>query len=197
MVVLFFLNRFLLNLTFVLAYNIAEVSTRFLKCKAEVVNKGLPAPPELIKLLLTNHTFLVPYDCDKNHQPCCNNGASAHWSLICGFLVFINSCDLPPSLSSNGFERDAELPYLYYLCKDNASNLDLNSLKSITDENFFVLALHGKSRHVAIWPYKSLQSSNAQLREVGSQRLSESDRYILPEHGLSDVLGNHVVVLSM
>lgn len=41
-----------------------------------------------IKEKLKNHAMLlVPYDADRNHSPCNQNGHKAHWCLICGYLI--------------------------------------------------------------------------------------------------------------
>lgn len=43
---------------------------------------------EFVKEKLRQHSMLlVPYDADKNHSPCNQNGHKAHWCLICGYLV--------------------------------------------------------------------------------------------------------------
>lgn len=43
---------------------------------------------EFIKQKLQEKCFLlVPYDADRNHQPCKLNGHKAHWVLIVGYLI--------------------------------------------------------------------------------------------------------------
>lgn len=43
---------------------------------------------EFIKEKLQNKCMiLVPYDADRNHQPCNLNGSKAHWTLIVGYLI--------------------------------------------------------------------------------------------------------------
>jgi hypothetical protein len=43
---------------------------------------------DFIKEKLKRHAMLlVPYDADRNHAPCNNNGHKAHWCLIVGYLV--------------------------------------------------------------------------------------------------------------
>ncbi|XP_052128819.1 UPF0692 protein C19orf54 homolog isoform X1 [Frankliniella occidentalis] len=36
--------------------------------------------------------LLVPYDADRNHEPCCRKGHKAHWAAVCGALVCSNRC---------------------------------------------------------------------------------------------------------
>lgn len=43
---------------------------------------------DFIKEKLKQHSMLlVPYDADRNHAPCNQNGHKAHWCLIVGYLV--------------------------------------------------------------------------------------------------------------
>lgn len=43
---------------------------------------------DFIKEKLRSHCMLlVPYDADRNHSPCNQNGHKAHWCLVVGYLV--------------------------------------------------------------------------------------------------------------
>lgn len=44
-----------------------------------------PSPAELTEYLLDGKMVLIPYDCDKNHEPAFLNGHKAHWALIVSF----------------------------------------------------------------------------------------------------------------
>lgn len=47
---------------------------------------------DFIKMKLMCHSMLlVPYDADRNHAPCNQDGHKAHWCLICGFLIEDNN----------------------------------------------------------------------------------------------------------
>lgn len=51
-----------------------------------------PLDSDFIKDKLQQHCMLlVPYDADRNHSPCNQNGHKAHWCLICGYLVEDNN----------------------------------------------------------------------------------------------------------
>lgn len=51
-----------------------------------------PLDSDFIKEKLQQHSMLlVPYDADRNHSPCNQNGHKAHWCLICGYLVEDNN----------------------------------------------------------------------------------------------------------
>lgn len=58
-----------------------------------------------------------------------------------------------------------------------------------TDENFFVIARHGKARNIAFWRLKDLSQSNAQLNEFSPDRKYSNLTYILPENGLNGPQG--------
>lgn len=47
---------------------------------------------EFIKEKLKRHSMLlVPYDADRNHAPCNQNGHKAHWCLVVGYLIEDNN----------------------------------------------------------------------------------------------------------
>lgn len=82
-----------------------------------------------------------------------------------------------------------------YLCPK--AGLDsvswVNTIPEDTN-NLYVFALHGKSRHCALWDYDSLLKSNANLFEVSPKRLKDNEKYVVPEEGLSALRGQCVIV---
>nr|XP_023021515.1 UPF0692 protein CG33108 [Leptinotarsa decemlineata] len=58
-----------------------------------------------------------------------------------------------------------------------------------TEDNFFVIARHGKARNVAIWRLDRLSESNKQLFEFSPDRKLHDVEYKLPEGGISGPLG--------
>uniref|UniRef100_A0A914HK95 Actin maturation protease n=1 Tax=Globodera rostochiensis TaxID=31243 RepID=A0A914HK95_GLORO len=78
-------------------------------------------------------TVLVPYDCDKNFEPCNRQGNAAHWALIIGFVLL-------------ELQNGEEIHH----------NFDNEHL-------LYLVALQGKSRHPALWSYSALRESNGQL----------------------------------
>lgn len=58
-----------------------------------------------------------------------------------------------------------------------------------TEEDFFVLAKHGKARNVAIWKLKDLAESNQQLFEFSPDRKLQNIEYKLPEGGVCGPMG--------
>lgn len=58
-----------------------------------------------------------------------------------------------------------------------------------TENDFFVLARHGKSGNVGIWTLESLAESNKQLNEFSPDRKLSNVVYKLPKDGIAGTLG--------
>jgi hypothetical protein len=50
-------------------------------CDAAVMSTPSTAR-QLIQHIRDDQTLLVPYDCDKNHEPCLASGHKAHWCVL-------------------------------------------------------------------------------------------------------------------
>merc|ERR1719347_1805193 len=48
---------------------------------------------DLVDDLLSGWILLVPYDCSHNHQPAMLQGKKAHWGLITGFVLAVDSTE--------------------------------------------------------------------------------------------------------
>lgn len=81
--------------------------------------------------------------------------------------------------------------------KDNSPGL-LNGLKAHwaiicgaveTENDFYVIARHGKAKNVAIWKLADLSASNAQLNEVGPYQRRPDINLKVPEGGIHGDLG--------
>uniref|UniRef100_A0A0N4ZPG8 Actin maturation protease n=1 Tax=Parastrongyloides trichosuri TaxID=131310 RepID=A0A0N4ZPG8_PARTI len=131
----------------------------------------LPSLPEendlVIDLYENEAIYLIPYDCSKNFEPTCNNGANAHWCVITGFL-----------LKEKKVRED---------CKEDLIKL-YNCKEKLDIKNFhvYVIGYQGKSRHSGLWDYKVLKSSNLQLNVC---RSSEIDEFQLDINGMEDLRG--------
>ncbi|VDM85103.1 unnamed protein product [Strongylus vulgaris] len=99
---------------------LCELARVFWPVNAEIL--PIPEPNKLIHLIMSGCAVLVPYDCDKNHEPALRNGHGAHWALLVGFLAV---------------EKNM-------MSLEQASNDT-----SVTDDDaFYVFAYHGKSSRV-------------------------------------------------
>ncbi|GMR59306.1 hypothetical protein PMAYCL1PPCAC_29501, partial [Pristionchus mayeri] len=107
-----------------------------------------PSPATVVKWILDRSLLLIPYDCDRNHEPSLRKGVAAHWALIVGVLVITaEPGDLIP------FTTHPQ-SILYHL----------------SPERLYVLAYHGKSKHLGVWSYSDVISSNEQMSELGETR---------------------------
>lgn len=67
------------------AHDMARLASDIYQCKAEVLKGNLFENRHiLLSHLLQGHPVLVPYDNDKNFEPCLQNGHRAHWAVITG-----------------------------------------------------------------------------------------------------------------
>ncbi|CAJ0589868.1 unnamed protein product [Cylicocyclus nassatus] len=136
---------------------LCELSRALWPVYAEVL--PFPEPNELVQLLMNGCALLIPYDCDKNHEPALRNGHGAHWALLVGFLIVkADMTSLQPATSDT---------------------------KVVDTNNLYVFAYHGKSRYMGLWSYTDLQRSSKQLNEPSPSR--QPPDFIIPEDGLSQL----------
>uniref|UniRef100_A0A914P911 Actin maturation protease n=1 Tax=Panagrolaimus davidi TaxID=227884 RepID=A0A914P911_9BILA len=115
---------------------------------------SFPSVQDFIKEINEGKVFLIPYDCDKNFEPINRNGEGAHWAAIVGYFLHE---------TSEG-ENSADNQMIKFEQKDSNSNVAENEL--------FLIAYQGKSKHPALWKYSSLKESNLQLNIPDSRRSS-------------------------
>ncbi|VDK88645.1 unnamed protein product [Litomosoides sigmodontis] len=105
----------------------------------DVAVENVPSTTQMEQLVQENALLLVPYDCDKNHQPSNRGGHSAHWCLVIGFLCPVKELE----------------------------TIAWNTISAHTcSKATHVFCVHGKSRHIAVWNYSQLVASNLNLREA-------------------------------
>ncbi|MCP9262453.1 hypothetical protein DINM_005675 [Dirofilaria immitis] len=108
----------------------------------DIVVESIPSTAKMEQLIQENALLLIPYDCDKNHQPSNREGHNAHWCLIIGFLCPVKELE---TLTWN-----TTIPH---------------TCSKVTH----VFCLHGKSRHLAVWNYSQLIASNFNLHEASKK----------------------------
>uniref|UniRef100_A0A915ENL2 Actin maturation protease n=1 Tax=Ditylenchus dipsaci TaxID=166011 RepID=A0A915ENL2_9BILA len=87
---------------------------------------AFPTPSALLTVLGSKkkQLILVPYDCDKNFEPCEKDGKNAHWAVLTGFLVAKPECE-----------------------NNKISWFDpKHRMVEVEDERLFIIAFHGKSK---------------------------------------------------
>ena len=78
--------------------NLGQLAGEFYGLGCRVISYGFEDRHFIISELLKGSAVLVPYDADKNHKPCLENGHKAHWALLTGqcnnnlILTECNSC---------------------------------------------------------------------------------------------------------
>jgi len=110
-------------------------------------------PRDVLDHLATGGLCLVPYDKDKNNQPCCAGGAKAHWAVIAGIVIPLR--ERPGFVVDDRFRRlDLEKDVrVRHLQPAETKEYDLTEEEL---QGAFVIALHGNSRHQALWSLQSL-----------------------------------------
>ena len=64
--------------------NLGQLAMEFYGLGCQVISDGFEDHHFIISELLKGSAVLVPYDADKNHKPCLENGHKAHWALLTG-----------------------------------------------------------------------------------------------------------------
>ncbi|CAI9735919.1 Hypothetical predicted protein [Octopus vulgaris] len=126
------------------AYFMEDLAREF--CYSQVVDTAKLCLNVIWECLLQGYLILVPYDSDKNYQPCLKRGHKAHWSLLTGcFIVLKHSCK--PFLQ-NCFEQDLDEPSLFHTDIDE-DHIDPEVRKNLVNniEEIFVYTMQGKSHN--------------------------------------------------
>ncbi|XP_036365564.1 UPF0692 protein C19orf54 homolog isoform X3 [Octopus sinensis] len=172
------------------AYFMEDLAREF--CYSQVVDTAKLCLNVIWECLLQGYLILVPYDSDKNYQPCLKRGHKAHWSLLTGcFIVLKHSCK--PFLQ-NCFEQDLDEPSLFHTDIDE-DHIDPEVRKNLVNniEEIFVYTMQGKSRRPGIWSLRDLFASNQNLIQVSPVRNNET--YVIPPNGIENELCGKIVLL--
>lgn len=141
----------------------------------------------LVQHLIRGGLCLIPYDSDFNHEPCNKRGHKAHWALLtgCGLIIDTSVC------SSKGLTTEDG-------CVFTASSDTVLSHNLLTEsEDILVYGLQGKSQYPGVWSLSSLIASNRNLVEVDPNRKDEDIGFILPQEGIDKALCSKALLLSI
>lgn len=146
------------------AFNMARLTEDLLPCKTNVMACLLDNKREILSCICRGCPVLMPYDADKNHQPCLNKGRNAHWALLNGVCF-----ELSEDISNLGYDKfgDVDCAFRVYTASDVSQYLD-TSIKS------YVFAYQGKSKYMALWDLDTLLLSNKNMFEVTTKYSSEN-----------------------
>lgn len=113
---------------------------------------------DLMEHLSRGLPVLVPYDCDKNHDPIVKNGRTAHWATLLGFALEVN-CTRE---GANCPTSHCSVLHLTPPLADGSAKSICSSLNH--DGKLLLFAKQGKSKFMRLWTFDELSASNQNLR---------------------------------
>lgn len=167
------------------------------------------------------YPILVPYDADRNNQPCELKGSKAHWAVIKGFMLPMINVDVllpkctdpvPPFLLSlfperSRFDTLISCNQFKYFAFDPTTQTQSHIVPEshfygtpeqilsleMLEEFMYVIVRQSKSRMQGIWKWKDLCKSNAGLLLPSADR-KKQNRWKIPD--TLEALQNKFVLLS-
>eukprot|EP00126_Sphaerothecum_destruens_P000154 Sdes_comp10189_c0_seq1m1804 len=131
---------------------------------------------KLLESIDQQNPVVFAYDADKNHHPCCKKGHSAHWALICGYL-------LAPKIP-NHWDGKQMLKPMDSASLTTKSSSSPSFLSQKDPESIFFFCQHGKSRRTFLFHWPEMYQSNTNLTEPNPSKAKEiwngSNRYRCP-----------------
>lgn len=122
--------------------------------KATLVNDLYSEVDDLVQHLSHGEPILVPYDCDKNHDPTMKDGKTAHWATIVGYAVEIEE------------KSEETSPVVFKSPPVNADETSaiVSRVNSTGGKKLLLFAKQGKSKFMRLWTFDELCRSNLNLR---------------------------------
>jgi len=152
----------------------------------------------MIKYLGTGDMFLVPYDCDFNHEPCLAKGEKAHWGLVSGFVMAVK-IDIADTFKDKSVKvaKDIENNQIFHLSELTKEGLsDLSNMVEVSESHLLLLAKQSKSLSLGAWRRDKLVKSCLNLTEIDPKREVEIELYQIPEGGIKAGLAGRMVHLK-
>lgn len=67
-----------------------KIAQNFWSSEALIEVLDFPTPFKIVEQFTRcNSLLIIPYDCDKNFEPCKHFGQFAHWAVVVGFILYI------------------------------------------------------------------------------------------------------------
>jgi len=179
----------------------------FIRERLEVHEEEWDDPLQILRHLQERRVVLVPYDVSPNNEPANAKGHKAHWALIKGFCLSIDSNSLSGSSNADLLESHTSpipniVPHDHFVVSAKWTT-DLSCVTPIVEDmlatglvdpdRLLLIATQGRSKHVQLWSNALLWSSNHQLVDPSISRTS-AQRWIIPPT-LEGLCGK-IVVLS-
>ena len=170
------------------AYNMAELARTLLNCDAIVIDNLYDHKEDVLNAICDGCPLLIPYDADKNHFPCSNNGITAHWAVISGLGFTVCNKKIISTLSESEVIRNYPELNIFLVT-------DVPCIKNLLkySDKIFLYAHQGKSKHLAAWDLNDLLESNKNMHEVTKKY--NSDELVLPPGDALSELRNKAVLL--
>ncbi|KRT78179.1 hypothetical protein AMK59_7795 [Oryctes borbonicus] len=116
------------------ADNLCELTNDFTEYTASIYNGHLNT--NYIKDFLLNGGYmLVPYDADKNHSPCLNNGHKAHWAAISGIIDTEENVYV---LAKHGKSKNVAIWTLRNLAESNSQLNEFSPNRKCSDLKYYL-----------------------------------------------------------
>ena len=84
-------NMFTSNGEMFSARDMASLAKKYYGINYKVLQNGLRDYVGLVNHIIKGYPVVVPYDSDKNNEPCLKKGHKAHWSVITGIILFLKN----------------------------------------------------------------------------------------------------------
>lgn len=161
-------------------------------CRAKLVSEKSERWDQVIDALLRNKPVLIPYDRYGNNEPCCKKGHKAHWAVLLGLLVCVES--VSTALMANyDVDREESGLLLAHTPHEAGGLRDLTRNKE--SGSVYVFAKQGKSVHTHLWCLHQLLESNSNLRELDPQIAAHVEHYVVSSTSVEQGLCNQLVIL--
>uniref|UniRef100_UPI00359003AD actin maturation protease-like n=1 Tax=Myxine glutinosa TaxID=7769 RepID=UPI00359003AD len=173
------------------AFDLCCLAEQLLGCRPHLLSGGLDGAnfSSLLAHILRGYPTLVPYDADRNYEPCLKRGQKAHWAVVTGALLGFQDPMLP------GVRPAGEhAPGLFILPSSQVNVEEMLPLLLPRLRGTLLLAKQGKSRRFRLWESSRLAASNAQLQELDPCRRSDGTQYVLPVRGMAAGLAGKVLL---
>jgi hypothetical protein len=139
----------------------------------------------LLGMLCKGGMALVPYDVDKNHEPCMSGGKKAHWTAIKGLVMPIftsGQLEYVKSLCNSNLLIESSVSGIpFFILEPQIEKSDEIDISRLFDfnlplaEHFLsIIIQQSKSKHQGLWKLSSLKDSNHNLQEFDSARIVAS-----------------------
>ncbi|XP_076803156.1 actin maturation protease-like [Clavelina lepadiformis] len=176
-------------------YDMAVLARNLYRCEVTIYDTEMKHNAHTILTnLLCGHPLIVPYDNDRNFEPCLQRGHRAHWAIITGAVIGSKK----KTFDDNHLQFHKKLPNLVKIIDSQwfqenlADKLALQDGENINTSLIYLYGKQGKSARYRLWSLNSLSTSNSNLKEYDPKR---DWNWLHCPYNLEDTLCNKYMVL--